>query len=133
MGGQTVPQFVPDVPEAFYNDVWSSTDGAVWAQVAAHAPWSPRGMIQGSVVFKGRMWLLGGGTYDTPAHPTRLFYNEVWSSADGVHWRKDAVAPWAARQYHSVATFDNKMWVMAGATAARPDIIAMTSGTRRTV
>ena len=46
----------------------------------------------------GRMWLLGGGTYDTPDRPKRLFYNEVWSSADGVNWRKDATAPWAPRQ-----------------------------------
>ncbi len=120
MGGQTVPQFVPDVPEAFYNDVWSSTDGVNWTQVTSHAPWSPRGMIQGSVEFNGRMWLLGGGTYDTPAHPTRLFYNEVWSSADGVQWRKDADAPWAPRQYHSVAVFDNKMWVMAGGNLSTP-------------
>ena len=120
MGGQTVPQFVPDVPEAFYNDVWNSTDGVNWTQVTAHAPWSPRGMIQGSVEFNGRVWLLGGGTYDTPAHPTRLFYNEVWSSADGVQWRKDAIAPWAPRQYHSVAVFDNKMWVMAGGNRSTP-------------
>ena len=120
MGGQTVPQFVPGVPEAFYNDVWNSTDGAKWTRVVEHAPWSPRGMIQGSVVFQGRMWLLGGGTYDTPAHPKRLFYNEVWSSADGVDWRKDCTAPWTPRQYHSVALFDGKMWVMAGGNLSSP-------------
>ncbi len=122
MGGQTLPQFVPGVPEAFYNDVWNSSDGANWTRVTEHAPWSPRGMIQGSVVFEGRMWLLGGGTYDTPAHPNRLFYNEVWSSADGVEWRKDADAPWAPRQYHSVAVFDNKMWLMAGANFDTPEM-----------
>jgi hypothetical protein len=115
MGGQTVPQFVPGVPEVFYNDVWSSADGAHWTRVTEHAAWSPRGMIQGSVDLHGRMWLLGGGTYDTPAHPKRLFYNEVWSSADGIDWRRDAIAPWAPRQYQSVAVFDNKMWIMAGA------------------
>ena len=120
MGGQTVPQFVPGVPEAFYNDVWNSSDGVKWTRVLEHAPWSPRGMIQGSVVMHGRMWLLGGGTYDTPDHPKRLFYNEVWSSADGVHWRKDATAPWAPRQYHSVAVFDDKMWVMAGGNTDTP-------------
>ncbi len=121
MGGQTVSQFVPDVPEAFYNDVWSSPDGRNWTRVTAKAPWSPRGMIQGSVVMHGRMWLLGGGTYDTPSHPKRNFYNEVWSSADGVKWRKDTVAPWAPRQYHSVAVFDNKMWVMAGCNYSTPE------------
>jgi hypothetical protein len=120
MGGQTLPQFVPGVGEAFYNDVWSSPDGANWTRVTEHAPWSPRGMIQGGVEFKGRMWLLGGGTYDTPAHPTRLFYNEVWSSADGRDWRREAVAPWAPRQYHSVAVFDGRMWIMAGGNLDTP-------------
>jgi hypothetical protein len=120
MGGQTVPQFVPGVAEAFYNDVWSSPDGASWTRVTEHAPWSPRGMIQGSIEFRGRMWLLGGGTYDTPDHPTRLFSNEVWSTADGANWRKDAVAPWAPRQYHSVAVFDDKMWVLAGGNTSTP-------------
>ena len=37
MGGQTVPQFVPDVPEAFYNDVWNSADGVKWTRVTSHA------------------------------------------------------------------------------------------------
>jgi hypothetical protein len=114
MGGQTLPEYVPGYPEEFYNDVWNTSDGVTWTQVTAHAAWSPRGMIQGSVEFNGRMYLLGGGTYNTVAHPTRLFYNEVWSSTDGLDWRKDTTAPWAARQYHSVGVFDNKMWVMAG-------------------
>jgi hypothetical protein len=114
MGGQTFPQLVKGIPEAFYNDVWNSTDGANWTLVTAHAAWSPRGMIQGSVEFNGRMWLLGGGTYDTPGHPKRLFYNEVWSSTDGLDWRKDTTAPWAPRQYQSAGVFDDKMWIMAG-------------------
>jgi hypothetical protein len=120
MGGQTLPQFVPGIAEAFYNDVWSSSDGEHWTRVTEHAPWTPRGMIQGAVEFKGRMWLLGGGTYDTPDHPDRLFYNEVWSSADGRDWRRDAVGPWAPRQYHSVAVFDDRMWIMAGGNLDTP-------------
>jgi hypothetical protein len=116
MGGQTMPQFVPSGPEeAFYNDVWSTEDGVNWTQVTAHAGWSPRGMIGGGAVFNGRMWILGGGTYDTPSTPTREFHNDVWSSADGVSWtRHVASAPWAPRQYHEVAVFDGKMWVMEG-------------------
>jgi hypothetical protein len=113
MGGQTNPEFVSGVPVAFYNDVWNSSDGVNWTQVTAHAAWSPRGMIQGTFEFNGRMWLVGGGTYDTSGYP-RLYYNEVWSSTDGLDWRKDTTAPWAVRQYQSVGVFDNKIWVMAG-------------------
>lgn len=116
MGGQTIPQFAPSAPEeAFYNDVWNSEDGVSWTQVTPHAAWAPRGMIGGSAVFNGRMWILGGGTYDTPAIPTRKFYNDVWSSADGMDWKRHvASAPWAPRQYHDVAVFDGRMWVMEG-------------------
>jgi hypothetical protein len=113
MGGQTMPAFAP-AEELFYNDVWCSTDGATWERLLEHAPWSVRGMVGGSVVFNDRIWLLGGGTYDTPKIPTRNFYNEVWSTADGINWEQHASGPWASRQYHDVAVFDDKMWVMEG-------------------
>ncbi len=115
MGGQTAPQFAP-AAERFYDDIWNSGDGIHWERVLPEGPhWSPRGMIGGSVVFDGRMWILGGGTYDTPDTPERRFYNDVWSSADGVHWEcRLESAPWHPRQYHDVAVFDGKMWVMEG-------------------
>ncbi len=114
MGGQTLPQFA-SAPEAFHNDVWNTRDGRTWTRVLEHAPWEPRGMIGGAVVFKGRMWILGGGTYDTPQVPTRKFYNDVWSSADGLHWQRHVEhAPWCPRQYHEVAVFDGRMWVLEG-------------------
>jgi hypothetical protein len=61
------------------------------------------------------MWILGGGTYDTPTSPKRNFYNDVWSSSDGVSWEQNIqFAPWEPRQYHEVAVFDNRMWVLEG-------------------
>jgi len=116
MGGQTLPQYAPEIPDSiFYNDVWATSDGVNWTQVTAAADWEPRGMIGGSAVHDGRMWILGGGTYDTPAFPDRNYYNDVWSSTDGVTWdRHVEFAPWEARQYHDVAVFDDKLWVMEG-------------------
>jgi len=114
MGGQTLPQFAP-AEEVFYNDVWCSADGVDWTCVTQNAPWSQRGMIGGCAVLKDRIWVLGGGTYDTPDHPQRLFYNDVYSSADGVHWeRHTEAAPWHPRQYHDVGVFDGRLWVMEG-------------------
>jgi len=113
MGGQTVPQFAP-AQEAFYNDVWNSADGKTWQCVIEHAPWSQRGMIGGSVVFGNKIWLLGGGTYDTANRPEREYFNEVWSTPDGISWQRHADAPWTPRQYHDVAVFDDKMWVLEG-------------------
>ena len=115
IGGQTVPNFAP-AQEIFYRDLWNTSDGIHWEEVKPQEPyWSARGMIGGNVVFKDRMWILGGGTYDTPTTPKREFYNDVWSSADGVNWKEHtAAAPWFPRQYHDVAVFDGRMWVMEG-------------------
>ena len=77
--------------------------------------WSARGLIGGNVVFKDRIWILGGGTYDTPKKPIREFYNDVWSSPDGVHWTQHLEsAPWEPRQFHDVAVFDDRIWVLEG-------------------
>ena len=125
MGGQTIPNFA-DADEVFHNDVWSSDDGVNWTQVTEHAPWVPRGMIGGAAVHDNRMWILGGGTYDTPATPMRNFYNDVWSSDDGINWKQHtAHAPWTPRQYHEVAAFDDHLWVLEGYAAE--------SGNRRDV
>ena len=115
LGGQTLPPFAPH-EEIFYRDIWNSSDGVYWQQVIPKEPyWSARGMIGGSAVFKGRIWILGGGTYDTPKVPKREFYNDVWSSPDGVYWTRHLEsAPWHPRQYHDVAVFDNRLWVLEG-------------------
>ena len=115
MGGQTLPPTVK-VEERFYRDIWNTSDGVHWKQIVPQEPyWSTRGMISGSTVFKNRMWMLGGGTYDTPTKPKRTFYNEVWSSVDGITWTLHVEsAPWDPRQFHSVAIFDDRMWVLTG-------------------
>jgi hypothetical protein len=115
IGGQTVPQFAPH-EEIFYRDVWNSADGIEWTQVKPQEPyWPQRGMIGGSTVFQDRLWILGGGTYDTAQIPQRKFFNDVWSTADGVTWKQHVKeAPWPARQYHDVAVFDNRLWVLEG-------------------
>ena len=115
IGGQTMPAFAK-AEERFYRDVWTTTDGVDWKQVEVSEPcWSARGMIGGAAVKDGRIWVLGGGTYDTPQTPSRKFFNDVWSSADGTHWKQHmAAAPWHPRQYHDVAVWDGRLWVMEG-------------------
>jgi peptide-methionine (S)-S-oxide reductase len=129
MGGQSMPETVstyhshsfelPSGEQVFHADVWRSSDGRHWEQIADNLPWAPRCMIGGSAVLHGRMWLLGGGTYDTPQSPSRVFHNDVWSSADGEHWiQHTGCAPWEARSYHDVCSFDGKLWVMEGHSPA---------------
>ncbi len=130
LGGQSLPQFAA-ADEAFYNDVWCSRNGVDWEQITRCAPWSPRGMIGGSVVFRNRIWLIGGGTYDTPQHPQRQFFGEVWSSANGRDWHCHAPhVPWQPRQYHETAAFDDHLWVLEGwHQANRSDVWYSADGT----
>jgi hypothetical protein len=116
IGGQTMPQFARDDNQIFYRDIWNSTDGIQWQQVKPSEPfWPQRGMIGGSAVMNGRIWVLGGGTYDTPKIPKRKYFNDVWSSKDGIIWEQHtATAPWHPRQYHDVAVYDDRLWVMEG-------------------
>jgi len=113
MGGQTLPPFVAG-PETFHNDVWCTDDGREWTQILGNAPWAPRGLIGGSAVLNGRMWLIGGGIYETPSRPYSA-YGEVWSSADGANWELHAKdVPWRPRVYHDVAAFDGNLWLLEG-------------------
>jgi len=134
IGGQTMPAFT-ESKEKFHDDIWTTTDGKSWKQVTPENPrFAPRGMIGGSAVFRDRIWILGGGTYDTPTTPTRNFYNDVWSSADGVHWERHIErAPWEARQYHDVAVWDDRLWVLEGYSGEnRNDVWYSADGVRWT-
>jgi hypothetical protein len=92
------------------NDVWSSADGKSWECATAAAPWPPRS-CHAAVVFKDRIWLFGGGNY-LPAYQA---FNDVWNSADGVHWEKVTDhAPWSPRLWFSSVVFRDRMWVLGG-------------------
>lgn len=114
VGGQKLPQQTGG-EEGFYADVWRSKDGTDWERVAVEgASWDPRGMVDQLPVLHGRMWLIGGGTYDTPEVRTRTILNEIWSSSDGIRWTFHGNAPWAPRQYANVAAWDGRLWVFGG-------------------
>jgi hypothetical protein len=119
IGGQEVPEGLVPPPNPYptepvlYDDVWTSSDGMNWSKVGSipHA----LGMICGEVVFDNQMWIIGGGTYgDAVQGFAGAAYNEVWSSYDGINWTVHTSAPWAARKWHNIAVFDNRMWVLAG-------------------
>eukprot|EP01048_Picozoa_sp_COSAG05_P015029 COSAG05_NODE_1763_length_4127_cov_2.342354_1_plen_476_part_00 len=91
-------------------DVWRSNDWKDWTLVTDCAPWGPRGMITGAnggvAVHHGRMWILGGGHVgpqgvslsslkywlpDQPRLQERLYFNDVWSSANGSTWTRHLI------------------------------------------
>jgi hypothetical protein len=113
------------------NDVWSSANGNTWAVEKADLDdsvrnsWSQR---EGhtSLVFKGRMWVLGG-----QGRNNRL--NDVWSSTNGAFWTRvkpDNTSYWSRRSEHTSLVFNNKMWVIGGYDGSRRlnDVWSSTNG-----
>jgi hypothetical protein len=92
-----------------YNDVWSSSDGRHWSQAAEHAPWPPRIWFS-SLIYKDRMWMLGGWSNN----PSRN-WNDVWYSADGANWKQLVTREvWSPRHEQSAYVFKDKMWIVGG-------------------
>jgi hypothetical protein len=87
--------FEPECEVYAPNDVWSSADGAVWSVLTASAPWRGRGLIHGGAYFNGRLYLVGGGLKlglpGTTWAETVSESSDIWSSADGVTWRLEAI------------------------------------------
>lgn len=90
------------------NDVWYSRDGTVWSEATSSAEWPAR---QGhtSVVFDGRLWVIGGRNNNN----VRL--SDVWHSTDGVSWNEAvSEAEWPGRSGHTSVVFDDRIWVIGG-------------------
>lgn len=95
------------------SEVWWSTDGAKWEQATPAAGWSPR-IAAAAVVFKGRMWVLGG-TENYYFGDEKSVKNDVWSSADGKTWKREtADAGWAPRAYHGAVALNDRLYVFGG-------------------
>ncbi len=87
------------------SEIWKSQDGLVWTRVVEKAPWSARsgGDI---VVFRDRMFLLGGGVIDGPQA------NDVWSSADGLTWTREAAEIAPEKPMGTPVVYDDKLWLV---------------------
>ncbi|NDY73032.1 hypothetical protein DO021_16580 [Desulfobacter hydrogenophilus] len=93
------------------DEIWYSTDGAIWTQAAATGHWSARSGL-GCIAFSGKLWVMGG----VDASGTRL--KDVWSSTDGVTWEQETEAAiWPARSEFGLTVFNQKLCIVAGMTA----------------
>jgi len=119
MGGQQLPESITPAPvpypttPTYYSDVWRSTDGTHWSKIG-NMP-AAVGMICGSVVFNGELWVVGGGQYgDDSLGTAGVATNNIWSTADGITWTVHATPAWSGKRYHNVLVYRNQLWVLAG-------------------
>lgn len=104
-------------------DVWRSNNNSAssWTEISSSTPWSARqglaiaafrpsnGNSNRPGLMPEKMWISGG------MGNGNVWLNDVWSSADGANWTQaTANAPWTARRYHQMVSFNNKLWVIGG-------------------
>lgn len=98
----------------FLNEIWSSADGETWTRTVEHAEWSPR-KGHTVVVFNNRLWMFGGEVSVNKDKTPDKLVNDIWSSADGIHWAKVLdTCPWTVRAHPKVLVFKDKLWLIGG-------------------
>ncbi|HYN75800.1 MAG TPA: hypothetical protein VEV13_06345 [Candidatus Limnocylindria bacterium] len=102
----------------FFNDVWKSRDGKHWKQQTAHAGWAGRAGLSAAVL-NDEIYVFGGSVNDDSAvvggPPVREYFNDVWKSRDGKHWKQvSAAAPWEARAGAAVVVKGGWIYLLGG-------------------
>ncbi|MFZ5950679.1 MAG: Ig-like domain-containing protein [Candidatus Rifleibacteriota bacterium] len=104
---------------SYLNDVWKSSDGKNWSPVLSATAgegtyqFSPRAG-HACVVHDGYIWLTGG-YYESDTG--KQYFDDVWYSNNGSKWyKKTGSADYYQRAYHSMASFNGSLWVVAGET-----------------
>lgn len=97
-------------PQVGYrNDIWNTDNGVNWTQAAVNAAWPAR-EGHSLIVFKDKLWLIGGVNYDK-----RETKNDIWYSEDGINWLEaTSSAAWSPRWDHAITVFKDKLWLAGG-------------------
>lgn len=120
-GGQTL--IGPEADYVFHNDLWVTDDGRNWTQVLADDPedttrWTGCSAVDSLVEWRGELWLVGCARYYEAAGHELV--REVWSSPDGLSWRKRQTPPWQGRIWHNALVWDERLWVLFGYSYGDP-------------
>jgi hypothetical protein len=109
------PPFLPD--STFFDEVWSSSDGATWTPETLDAPWQGRAGLS-AVVHKGAIYVLGGSQGDdaSTGGTGRVLFNDVWMSRDGRTWTEVVGhgPRWSPRAGAAVVSKDGFIYLLGG-------------------
>jgi hypothetical protein len=91
------------------NDVWRSTDGGNWTQIATNCPWQARSGHTMLATTAG-LFIMGG------TNIAGVNLNDIWFSVDGVSWNQITVngSMWAGRRLMSSWYINNAIFIGGG-------------------
>lgn len=101
------------------NEIWSSVDGRSWEQMETdpNRLFLPRNTHQVRE-FKGKLWMTGGRH---EIQDQAIYYNDVWSSDNGIHWTLETDnAAFPPKGSHQMTVANGKLW-LTGNNANRND------------
>lgn len=104
---------------AYNNDVWKSTDGANWTEIADSTEWTAR-MHHKCVVTNHNgvdyIYLVGGYTMSENVESRYgiKYFKDVWRSTDGINWNNIGITDIGIRAEHAMAVDENGTIYMQG-------------------
>ncbi|MGS0528237.1 Kelch repeat-containing protein [Zobellia nedashkovskayae] len=120
MGGTTIQDFSP----LFYNDIYTSTDGINWTEVATESVFEIRANHT-SLVYDNKMWVIGGWqavTNQETMEQDVVSFADVWYSDNGTQWNKlSGSDSYTGRLGHASTVFENKILISGGLNIDQDD------------
>jgi hypothetical protein len=100
---------------SYVDDIFKQDENGDWQSHLSNPPW---GNLEGfsCLVFKNKVWVIGGMEYDGN-HSNDVYYNTVYSSSDLETWTtvtSSAIAGYDGFAYHGACVYDDKMWIFGG-------------------
>ncbi len=101
--------FVIALALPFNTQVFAQPVSVNWMLETPNAAWQARDS-QGELVYKNKLWILGGWFNSMDAPP-----RDVWNSSNGKSWQLiNNNAPWIHSDLPMSIVFKNRMWMMGG-------------------
>merc|ERR1712176_1063644 len=141
IGGQIPkPPSIPFIPgdSIILGDVWKSSDfGKTWNKILNSGDSFPPRAYFEAVVKNNTIFVLGGQNFDVVPNPqyssntlvspfidNTKFFNDVWSSNNGINWSQlTESAGWKGRAGHSAIVFQDSIFLMGGSTGNDDSIV----------
>jgi N-acetylneuraminic acid mutarotase len=101
----------------------NSGGARAWSQLLSAGAFAARDGFP-LLAFNGQLWIIGGHSYSYGTSGTDVYWNDVWSSSDGITWTmQTSSANFSPRTLHTGLVFDNKMWILGGSRDTSYDML----------